>query len=179
MNLFFSQGTVLSGWGGTFQRPVIQSLYCRPLNISLENLPAATWCKVRHSQPGALTSLTWSVDWEHDQSALQFGHFRPVIVAFTELWRTVYKWLEGISVVSPWAHCSCSTVLNQYAFFFFCRPTLSTLQWMENILVLLPKHRQEHGLCRRTAACALLQVFSHRAVFSSSLIATSTPCKPL
>lgn len=35
---------------------------------------------------------------------------------------------------------------------------------MENILVLLPKHRQEHGRC--TAACALLQVFSYTAHYS-------------
>lgn len=121
MNLFFSQVTVHSGWEDTSLQPVIQSVDCRPLNISLENLPAATWCKVRHSQPGTLTSLTWSVDWKRDQSALWFFHFTPVIFSFLLNFEgQFYKWLEGISAVSPQAHCfPFSCVSNQYAFFFF------------------------------------------------------------
>lgn len=83
MNLLLSQVTVHSG-RRSFLQPVTQPSYCRPLNISLENLPAATWCKVRHSHPGTPTSFSWSVDWEHDQSVLQSGHFTPLILFF--LW---------------------------------------------------------------------------------------------
>lgn len=167
----------------SFLQGVIQPSCCRPLNISPENLPATTWCKVRHFQPGTPTSYSWSVDWERDQFVLHSGHFRTLILFFslvyTELEGTAHKWKQEIFVTQA----SCfpfSPVLNQNAFFFFRRPILSTLQWMENILVLLPKHRQEHRLCRRTAACALLQVFSYRAIFSWSFTRTPPPThKPL
>lgn len=81
MNLFFPQVTALFG-KRVFLQPVIQPSHCRPLNISLENLPAATWCKVRHSQPRATTTFSWVVDGEYDQSVPHSGHLRPLISFF-------------------------------------------------------------------------------------------------
>ena len=143
-------------------------------------LPAATWCKVRHSRAGTPTSFSglragpvWAVIWPLQNSDIPFSSHWTLRDTFTSDCRGFLWWVPK-PLVFPSLLC-CTSMLSS----FFCRPTLSTLQWMENILVLLPKHRQEHGLCRRTAACALLQVFSYRAVFSWSLIATPTPCKPL
>lgn len=153
-------------------------LILRPLNITFENCPAATWCKVRRLEPCAATSLTWTADWQHDRC-----HCRSLIYIFFQLVLNCkglfaadcrgFLWVSPLPVVFyPFL---CWTSMSSV----FCRPNLSTLQWMENILVLLPKHRQEHRLCRRTAACALLQVFSGRVFFSQSLWPTSTPCRPL
>lgn len=67
--------TGLSGWRDTFPQLVIQSSYCRPLNISSDNCPAATCCKVRRFEPRAGTTLTWTVGWQRDRCVLPLFEF--------------------------------------------------------------------------------------------------------
>lgn len=96
MDFFFSQVTVHSCWRATFPQLVIQSSYCRPLNIFWK--PPSSHVGVRWDIPtGAPTSRAWSVDWKHDQSVLQSGCCRSLLFLQPALniKRTVYKSPEG------------------------------------------------------------------------------------